>query len=397
MTYSQDRTASRIFWQIGVAALSRLFLNTARRFAYPFAPALSRGMGISLTAVTSLIAINQVTGVLGLVFGPLGDRWGYRSMMLAGLSLLTIGMVTGGVFPFYGSILMAFFLAGLGKTIFDPALQAYVGSQIPYERRGMVIGIVEISWAGSSLAGIPLIGLLIGHFGWRSPFLVLGGLGVLSIVGLGMLTFETQKSSAAHPQPLHLFQSWRQLGLKRSALGALCFAFFIAAANDNLFVVYGVWLEQRFQLGIVDLGIATTIVGVAELLGDGLTASLADRFKLTRSVLVGLVLSGASYAALPYLGYSLSFALGGLFLVYLTFEFTVVTSMSLFTEFLPQARATMMSGFFAASSIGRVCGALIGGVVWGTGGIMATAMASAFISGLGLISLFLGLRHWRPN
>jgi len=397
MTYPENRAASRIFWQIGVAALSRLFLNTARRFVYPFAPALSRGMGVSLTAVTSLIAINQVTGVLGLVFGPLGDRWGYRSMMLAGLSLLALGMLTGGIFPFYGPVLMAFFLAGLGKTIFDPALQAYVGKQIPYERRGMVIGIVEISWAGSSLAGIPLIGLLIGHFGWRSPFLVLGVLGVLSIFGLGMLTFETQKSAAAYPQPFHLFQSWRQLGLERSALGALCFAFFVAVANDNLFVVYGVWLEQRFQLGIVDLGIATTVIGVAELLGDGLTASLADRFKLTRSVLVGLILSAASYAALPYLGYSLSFALGGLFLVYLTFEFTIVTSMSLFTEFLPQARATMMAGFFAASSIGRVCGAMIGVSVWETGGIMATAMASAFISGLGLISLFLGLRHWRPN
>jgi len=109
MTNPEIKPASRVFWQIGVAALGRLFLNTARRFSYPFAPALSRGMGVSLTAVTSLIAINQVTGVLGLLFGPLADRWGYRSMMLAGLSLLTLGMLTGGIFPFYGSVLMALF------------------------------------------------------------------------------------------------------------------------------------------------------------------------------------------------------------------------------------------------------------------------------------------------
>ena len=397
MTNPEIKPTSRVFWQIGVAALGRLFLNTARRFSYPFAPALSRGMGVSLTAVTSLIAINQVTGVLGLLFGPLADRWGYRSMMLAGLSLLTLGMLTGGIFPFYGSVLMALFLAGLGKTMFDPALQAFIGKQIPYERRGKVIGIVEISWAGSSLVGIPLIGLLIGLFGWRAPFLALGGLGVLSTFGFGMLTPGARKNVPVHPQPLHFFKSWRQLALERSALGALCFAFFIAVANDNLFVVYGAWLEQRFQLNIVDLGIATTVIGVAELIGDGLTASLADRFTLKRSVLVGLILSGASYAALPYLRNSLSFALSGLFIIYLTFEFTIVSSMSLFTEFLPEARATMMAGFFAASSIGRVCGALIGGLVWEAGGIMATAMASAFISGLGLISLFLGIRHWRPN
>ncbi|MFQ5444613.1 MAG: MFS transporter, partial [Nitrospinales bacterium] len=234
-------------------------------------------------------------------------------------------------------------------------------------------------------------------FGWRSPFLALGGVGVLSIAGLAVLTPAAGRNDPVNPQPFHFFQSWRQLVREKSALGALCFAFFIAVANDNLFVVYGVWLEQRFQLNIVDLGIATMVIGAAELLGDGLTASFADRFTLKRSVLVGLILSGATYAALPYLGYRLSSALGGLFLIYLTLEFTVVSSMSLFTEFLPKARATMMAGFFAASCIGRVCGALIGGLVWEAGGIMATAMTSVFISGLGLISLFLGIRHWQPN
>jgi len=47
---------------------------------------------VPLPAVTSLIAVNQVTGVLSLVFGLLGDRWGYRAMMLAGLALLLRGL-----------------------------------------------------------------------------------------------------------------------------------------------------------------------------------------------------------------------------------------------------------------------------------------------------------------
>jgi hypothetical protein len=45
------------------AALARLFLNTARRFAYPFAPALARGLDVPLTHVTSLVALNQGTGL----------------------------------------------------------------------------------------------------------------------------------------------------------------------------------------------------------------------------------------------------------------------------------------------------------------------------------------------
>jgi len=56
----------------------------------------------------------------------------------------------------------------------------------------------------------------------------------------------------------------------------------------------------------------------------------------------------------------------------------------------------MMSGYFAAAGLGWVVGALIGGPVWMAGGIKATGLVSALISGLGLIWLVCGLRGWRP-
>lgn len=136
MTFTTSKPVPGLAWKIGAATLIRLSLNTARRFAYPFAPALSRGLGVPLTAITALIAINQATGVLGLLFGPIADRLGYRVMMLTGLTMLVVGMFTGGFLPLYGVVLIALFLAGLGKTIFDPALQVYVGEQVSYQRRG---------------------------------------------------------------------------------------------------------------------------------------------------------------------------------------------------------------------------------------------------------------------
>jgi len=84
-----------------------------------------------------------------------------------------------------------------------------------------------------------------------------------------------------------------------------------------------------------------------------------------------------------------------LFLIFLTYEFTIVSALSLCTELLPGLRATMMSGFLAAAGVGRVIGALMGGPVWLAGGILMTGAVSAVMSSLGLMCLIWGLRGWQ--
>jgi len=390
-----DKPASSMWLPIAGTTFFRLVLNTARRFAYPFAPALSRGLGVSLSAVTSLIAVNQMTSLLGAVVGPLSDRLGYRTMMVAGLLLLGIGMLAAACFPVYALVLSALLLAGLGKSIFDPAVQAWAGSRVPYRRRALVMGILETSWSASTLVGIPLVAILMDTYGWRSPFLAMG---VLGCVGAVILFFIVPKT--IHPvQPMGSLSDYLgafgQLVASKPAMGALGYAFFISAANDNLFVIYGAWLEKDFGLGIVALGMGTSVIGVAELLGEGITAAASDRMGLKRAVFTGLCLCSLSYFALPWLDWSLTAAMTGLAILFFTFEFTVVTSLSLCTELLPGYRATMMSGFLAAAGTGRVVGALMGTGVWHDGGIRTTGCVSGAMTILGLLCLFYGLRGWQ--
>lgn len=380
------------FWQAGAATISRLVLNTARRFAYPFAPVLSRGLGVSVEAFTLLIAANQTGGLMSVLFGPLGDRRGYRVLLLAGLALMSCGMLLGGFFPFYGTLMAALFFAGLGKSLFDPGILAYLGENVPYHRRGVFIGISEMSWAGSSLIGIPLVGLLIGHIGWRAPFFVLGVLGLLCLFALAMLVPGPSRVSDNSNNRLQFNEILRLFTGSRSAGAALGFVFFFAAANDALFVVYGVWLEASFHLSVSALGMTALVIGGAELLGEGLTASLSDRLGKKRALIIGLILTGISYAVLPLSGGNLIFSLIALFMLFLSVEFTIVTSLCVFTEILPNARATMMSAYLTAASLGRLFGALMGGFFWTNGGIRAVAAGSAFITFLSLMSLLWGMK-----
>jgi len=385
----------QLILKIVVVVICRLVLSTARRFAYPFAPVLSRGLGVPLTSITSLIAVNWATSILGIFFGPLADRFGYRKMMVLGLVMLTVGMFAGGFFPLYGVIMLTLFLAGLGKIVFDPAVQAYVSERVPYNRRATAIGFLEISWAGSTLLGIPLIALLIDNVGWRSPFFAMGAIGFAGIIAL-ILLFPSDEQSISKPRrSLPVIKVLPIIVQDKASLGALAYVFFFSAAIDNLFVIYGAWLEKAFSVGIVALGMATGVIGVAELVGEILVVTISDRFGLKRVVMIGVTICIFTYGLLPFAGQSLLPALVGLFIHFLIFEFTIISSVALCTELQPGMRATVIAGFFAAAGMGRILGALIGGPIWLTGGIVATGLVSAGITALALLSLGWGLRGWR--
>ncbi len=393
LTVSKSAPNDKLLWQVGAATLGRFIINTSRRFVYPFAPAISRGLGVPLPAVTSLIALNQATGLLSPVFGPFSDRWGYRRMMLVALGLLGAGMISAGLFPLYAVLALGVFLGGLAKSLFDPALQAYIGQHATYERRGLFIGLMEMSWAGAALIGIPLAGLLIERIGWQAPFLALGLLGLAALLLLRLVMPPDNRVDAATGGGLGL--AWRLLMASPVALGVLLYGFLVSLANDVVFVVYGAWLETDFGLGLVALGSATTVIGVAELSGETLTATLADRLGKERAVVIGLVLTVAGYALLPVIGQTLPLALLALFVSFITFEFTVVTGFSLITEVLPTARGTMMSSFLAAASLGRMLGALLGGPLWLLGGMVLVGPLAALITAVALLVLLWSLRRWR--
>lgn len=396
--YSQSNSPKppTLLRQIVAVMFFRLLLNTGRRFIYPFAPAFSRSLDVPLAAITSILATCQVAALLGLFSGPLADRFGYRAMMRTGLGLLAGGMLLCGLVPGYWWLFAGLVIASLGKIVFDPAIQAFIGTHVPFERRGRVIGAVEMAWAGSTLLGIPALGLIIDHLGLTSAFWIFALLGGLSWLSIGFfIPADSPAPATADHGRVSLFVALPQLVRSRPAVGMLLFGFFISLANDSLFVVYGAWFEQSFSTGIALLGFSTVAIGAAELLGESATAIFADRLGIKRATLLGLGLTSLAYLLLPVLGQTLTLAMTGLFLIFLAFEFTIVCSFSLSTELMPGARATMMAGFYATAGVGRMIGVLLGGWLWLVGGISAVAWSAAACTVCALLALLWGLHGWR--
>jgi predicted MFS family arabinose efflux permease len=132
-----------------------------------------------------------------------------------------------------------------------------------------------------------------------------------------------------------------------------------STANELVTFVYGVWIEDRFALAIASLGAAALGIGLAELGGESLVGALTDRLGKQRSIAIGLLLNCLAALVLVAFGRWLPGALAGLFLFYLTFEFTLVSGIPLMSEILPPVRATLLAAHMALISLGRALGDLL--------------------------------------
>jgi DHA1 family inner membrane transport protein len=162
------------------------------------------------------------------------------------------------------------------------------------------------------------------------------------------------------------------------AVAILVVGCFSSLANEMVNLNFGLWLEDSFQLQIASLGAASMVIGFAELGGEGFVAGFVDRLGKTRSIGLGLATNCLSAILLFLIGRTTAGALAGLFLFYLTFEFTVVSFLPLESEILPGARATLIASSLAARSVGRAIGDLLAPHLYARGFIYIIVAAVVF-------------------
>jgi len=375
--------------RLAILTFIRVILNTAHRMIYPFLAVFARGLGVDLATVSALVANRSVIGAATPFLFPFIEPRGRRFGMLLGAGLVAAAMGLVALWPSLITLGAALVLALVGKTFFDPSMLAYIADHVPYERRGAATAFSEFAWSLSFILGVPAMGFLIAHLNWSAPF---GALGLLAALACLLLAWAARDSHRPAPHADGLFGNVRAIFTSAPVLAGLAIGLFASMANEVVNLLFGVWLEDSFQLQIAALAGASAVIGLSELGGEGLVALFADRLGKVRATGIGLAANCLAASLLPLIGRTELGALAGLFLFYITFEFTLVTSIPLMSEIMPSARATTLSFNLAAHSLGRAGGALLAPVLYASGLSSATG-AAVVINLLGLGAVWYVSRH----
>jgi predicted MFS family arabinose efflux permease len=379
----------RLRYQLVAFFAARAVINTAYRMVYPFLPALARGLGVDVQSIALAITARSSLGLAAPLLGSAADMGGRKRGMLAGLGLIAFGLAVVSIHPTYATFFAALLFTAGGKILFDPSMQAYLGDRIGYAQRSLAIAATELGWSLSFLIGIPIAGWLIDRGGWTAPFPWLAG-GVL--VAAAVLAVILPPDRVRRATPPSLLRHLKAVLRHPAAVAGLAFGLLLSSANETVNIVFGLWMEQSFGLQVAALGAASAVIGLAELAGEGLVAGLSDRLGKRRAVALGIGLNSLAALALPRIGTSTPGALVGLFAFYITFEFTVVSSLPLMTELVPAARATMMAANVAALLLGRALGAFAGPPLFSVG-IAGNVTAAALLNLAALLTLTFFVRE----
>ncbi len=351
---------------------------------YPFLGIFRTALGVSLEQMSLILTTRAVLGALAPLFASIGDSRGRKTGMILGMALCTVGTSVVLIRPSFTAFSLALLLTMLGKYIFDPSLLAHIGDKVAYASRGRVMALMELGWSLSFLIGVPVVGLLIARVGWQAPFGAFTVLGLLISIGLFLYVPGEASIPGKIPGEKHNFLAVLSSSL---ALHGLAIGLSISAANEVINLVFGVWLEDAFQLKIAALGATTAVIGISELIGEFLVAGFVDKLGKPQTVSLGILLNIFAAIGLTQGHGSTVAAVLGLFFFYITFEFTLVSSIPLMSEILPEKRATMLSSTGASHSLGRALGALFAAPLYRVG-IFTNLGVAILFNLLALIALW---------
>ncbi|WP_162234232.1 MFS transporter [Novosphingobium sp. Leaf2] len=266
-----------------------------------FAPHLVKAFGWSLGEIMAGLMITTLGVVIGApLCGVLSEKIGTRrtaigSLVLFGLTLLSLATLNGSLLQFY----ITWGVASVAGTGTLPITFTRTVNSWFDRHRGLALGIAMMGTGLFGIACKPLMAWVIGDYGWRAGYLVLGALPLVVAMPIAVLAFRDPVNRADTTLPTapasgftraQVLRQWR-FWLLLVILLPLSFA--LAGTPPNLESI----LSDKGLSPATILSL-TPLVGLAAIVGRLVGGSLLDRFWAPAVAFVILSIPVASYIIL---------------------------------------------------------------------------------------------------
>ena len=344
----------------------------------PLLPHYVQAYGLSKTGA-GLLSATYAIGALagGLPGGSAAARFGPRTAVLAGLTLMAVASLAFGWAGTIEALWVARFLQGFGSSITWAGSLSWLAAATPRERRGAAMGTAMGAAIVGALLG-PVLGAVASVVGTRAAFTAFAGIG--AVLAVWALRFPP---APAHAQPVAAaLRALRDRGI----LAGLWLMTLPALLFGVLIVLMPLSLDDA-GFGAVAIGAVWLVAAALEAVMNPVIGHASDRFGELAPVRIGLIAAIAVSLLLAVLSgpialVALTLAAG---VAYGAFYTPALIALSHSAERIGLAQGLVFGLMSLAWATGNTVGPLAGGALADAVGNALPYALAAVVCGLTLV------------
>jgi predicted MFS family arabinose efflux permease len=365
----------------------------ALRLCDPLLPKLSEEFQTTTGQAAHVIAYFAVAyGLLQAFYGPLGDRYGkYRIITFAMLASI-VGSLGATVAASINWLVICRVVSGATTAAIIPLSMAWIGDNIPYERRQATLARFLTGQILGMAAGQLIGGFFADTLGWRWAF---GALSALYLaVGLLLLAElkhtpnidGTVQQAVPDGERPRLLQQFSGVLAVRWARIVLLTVFLEGLMVFGVFAFIPAFLHHQFGLSLMGAGAIFGLYGLGGISYTLMIKHLVARMGERGMTLGGGILLSAAFIIL-FTATVWPWAIPASFIAGLGFYMLHNTLQTNATQMAPKTRGTAVSMFASSFFMGQAVGVAIAarivdniGTVWlfGMAAVTVLAIGSGF-------------------
>ncbi|NUU60093.1 MFS transporter [Paenibacillus sp. JW14] len=276
----------------GMVIMSSLYVTL------PLIPLFSDVFGVSSTQAATAGSIFSLGFAIGcLIYGPLSEKYGRKSVIFIGLIALTcISLLIGLVRDFSWIIVLRGF-QGAAAATFSPVALAYAVEMFPAQKRVTAIGFITTGFMVAGIVGQVMSGIVSQYYGWNAIFYFLAVVysitAILVLKFLPKADFQNPNSSILDP-----IRNIGKLFARKNLILAYLVALVLLMSFVSMSTVLGTYLSSStFGLSKQEI-LYVRSAGVLGMLLSPFAGMLAERFGTMKILRGGLLLAVLGLASL---------------------------------------------------------------------------------------------------
>jgi MFS family permease len=183
----------RIGWLLGLGVLVNYFDRVNLSVSHG---ALYTAFGISDVAFGYLsAAYNWSYALCQLPVGVVLDRFGVRRVQRIGIFIWSLASFAAALTPSLPGFFAARLLLGIGEAPTFPANAKAIGVWFPTRERSFATSLTDAAAKAASAIGVPVIGILLLHIGWRLSFAATGLISLLFLLVFWVVYREPEEDT----------------------------------------------------------------------------------------------------------------------------------------------------------------------------------------------------------